>query len=116
MKLMDVQFLSIAVTAYYKKHLQDIISWKSRLTGGLVLDVLIARDVVQQALDFLSNSSKLSTEDKAEFIRYLNEVEQLDILLKQQAHRIVDSGSLEECRNNKEQSGWWWHLDKELNP
>lgn len=97
---MDSSFLSATVTSY-SKFLRRLLVWKpEQLTGGLIHDVLIARDIVQQALDTPSKSCNLSDQDKEKIEQSLMTIEQMDLLFKQQASRIKASGFLEEIRSN----------------
>jgi len=112
---MSINFLNLAVTRYYEPRLNEMIAWQSQLTGGLIYDVLSARNLVQQGLDEVSESLNLSDKDKEAIERSITKINQLDLLLKQQTPRIIDSNYLDSLRQHEKNiKGWWWHLDREV--
>lgn len=96
----------------YKKILKELTSWKDILTGGLITDVLLARDTVQSYLDDIYAVKDLDSEDLEYLDLRLSEINQLDSMLKAEVPRIIATYSMADLRGRLQCSGWWWYLEE----
>jgi hypothetical protein len=116
----------------YEKELRKLSRWKHDfLTGGIISDMLSARDSLQEGLDEDSpnNSASERCLEKISPEFLLNRLNKADALLKSYAPRFRASrdvlASIREqtaklpdivpryCQ--KPSVGWWWYLDEETN-
>lgn len=117
---MDVLLVDSAIKRYERPLKVLISSPISLITGGMITDVLIARNVVRKALNSepardRSYLHKTISEDKL-----LQKIEKLDLQLREQTSRIlaaVNMVGLRDEANMAEGSpiviGWWWYLDQD---
>ena len=117
---MDTLLVESAIKQYRKALRVLVKSPDSLVTGGMISDVLIARDTVQYAL--LDEKSKIPPHVKnapsEEAI--LQKLEKLDSQLREQTPRIVASVDVARQREivNKNEfrdprvNGWWRYLDQ----
>ena len=117
---MDTLLVDSAIKQY-KKVLRVLVkSPDSLITGGMVSDVLIARDTVQSAL--LNEKSKIPSyiKNAPSEETVLQKLQMLDSQLREQTPRIVASVDVAREREimNKNEfrdprlNGWWRYLDQ----
>ncbi|EKU96546.1 tetratricopeptide repeat protein [Leptolyngbya sp. PCC 7375] len=87
----------------YKRSIEHLHNPKSALSIDQALEVLSARDALQ---DVLKTTKQVPGE-------IFSQVMQLDLYLEQKANKILQVLNLSQCRESLSitSQDWWWHLD-----
>jgi uncharacterized protein YigE (DUF2233 family) len=118
---MDVLLIDSAIKRYERPLKVLISSPIFLITGGMVTDVLIARNVVYEALNYKPARDQSYLYQTISENKLFQKIEQLDLQLREQTSRIlaaVNMVGLRDEANMAEGSpiviGWWWYLDQDL--